>query len=124
MSRAGRAGSPRSSAIAPCLLLIALVSAREARPAPLFTASYISYDTGGRPFGVATADLNHDGFADFVVSNQVTNSLTVLLGAGDGTVVARGDFAAGNSPISTALGDLNGDKIPDAIVADLGSDSM
>ena len=31
---------------------------------PLFTAPYMSFGAGGRPFAVATADMNRDGFPD------------------------------------------------------------
>ena len=91
---------------------------------PLFTAPYMSFGAGGRPFAVASADMNRDGFPDLVVANQTTSSVTVLLGFGDGTLAARGDFFAGVSPISVAIADLNHDTKPDVVVANLDGNTV
>ena len=98
--------------------------ATAAHAVPLFATAYLSFDTGGRPFSVATGDLNHDGLSDLVVANQSTSSLTVLLGAGDGTLPVRADFLTGTSPISVALADLNGDGKLDAVTANLDANTV
>jgi hypothetical protein len=41
----------------------------------------------------------------------------VLLNAGDGRFLSRRDYATGSSPISVAIGDLNGDGKPDLVIA-------
>ncbi|MCW8141814.1 MAG: VCBS repeat-containing protein, partial [Planctomycetota bacterium] len=50
-----------------------------------------------------------------------STDVAVLLGNGDGTFAAATAFAAGSSPSSVAIGDLNGDGRPDLAVANLNS---
>jgi len=45
----------------------------------------------------------------------------VLLGNGDGSFQPAQDFVVGSSPISVAVGDFNGDGVPDLVVANLFS---
>ena len=88
-------------------------------------------DTGNSPQAVAIADLDGDGFLDLVIGNYVDGTVTVYLGQGDGTFLAHGDFpvssipfntttGAGQTPSFLAIGDCNGDGIPDLAVADWG----
>jgi hypothetical protein len=46
------------------------------------------------------------------------------LGRGDGTFQAAVSYAAGSAPYSVAVGDFNGDGIPDLAVANVGSDNV
>ena len=70
--------------------------------------------------GFATADLNGDGSLDLAVANNTGNSITVLLGNGDGTLntTTTATYAAGNGPTSIAVADYNGDGILDLAVTD------
>ncbi len=64
------------------------------------------------PRGVAVADLNGDGKLDVVVANHngaLNNTVSVLLGNGDGTLQAAHDFTADAGPMSVVLADFNGD---------------
>src|SRR5207247_4337480 len=69
------------------------------------------FATGVSPQSVAIGDLNGDGRADLVTANAGYrgNTVSVLLGNGDGTFGANSEFATGDSPQSVAIGDLNGD---------------
>jgi len=71
----------------------------------------------------ATADLNHDGILDMVVTEIPTYgdpSLEILLGNGDGSFRLNGSYYAGISPTGAALGDFNHDGNPDlAVVSQL-----
>ncbi len=77
--------------------------------------------TGASPDAVAAADLNGDGILDLVAANGAANTVSVLLGKGDGTFLAHLDFAAGSEPRDVAIGDLNGDGNLDLAVADFGA---
>jgi hypothetical protein len=70
------------------------------------------------------ADVNHNGRPDLLVANAGSNSVSVLLGNGNGTFAAAQNFATGTSPEAVAVADLNGDGKPDLIVANDGSSSV
>jgi hypothetical protein len=76
---------------------------------------------GSYPCSVAVADLNGDGIPDIVVANQSSNTVSVLLGNGDGTFQTEQTFSVGAYPASVAVADLNGDGKPDLVVANRGS---
>ena len=43
--------------------------------------------------------------------------MSVLIGNGDGTFQTQQRFGAGDGPFSVAIGDLDGDGVPDLAVA-------
>lgn len=78
--------------------------------------------TGNNPTAVAVGDFNGDGIADLAVANSSDDTVSVLLGNGDGTFTPKGPSPAspndtGDSPISIAVADFNGDGVPDLAVA-------
>ncbi len=82
---------------------------------PLFPDSF--------PFSVVVADFNSDGFADIVVTNTFATFL--VLGNGDGTFAKPVELDFGPHARFVALGDFNGDKIPDvAVTKGHGTDSL
>jgi hypothetical protein len=104
------------------LLLLALTAAAHAEP--LFSAPFLSFDAGARPQSVAIADLNADGRPDMAVANASSNTVSVLLGNGDGTFGARTEFGTGSGPRSVAIADLNADGRPDLSVADSDTNTI
>ncbi len=76
-----------------------------------------NYSTGQKPIAASVGDLTDDGKTDIVVANFGGNSVSVLLGNGNGTFQQQHTFATGASPVSTALGDLTGDGKTDIVVA-------
>jgi hypothetical protein len=76
-------------------------------PAVAFSKS--DFATGASPSSVVTADFNGDGKLDLAVTNFVANTVSVLLGNGDGSFRARVDYATGGGPDSVVARDFSGD---------------
>src|SRR5947207_1634408 len=53
------------------------------------------YPVGAGPYSVAAGDLNGDNRLDLVVANSLANSVSVLLGNGDGTFQLAENFGVG-----------------------------
>jgi VCBS repeat protein len=75
------------------------------------------------PAAVTIADVNGDGNGDVVVTNYESSDVIVMLGNGDGTLqTSTGGsvgYATGGYPFDAAIVmDLNGDTLPDILVAD------
>jgi FG-GAP-like repeat/Abnormal spindle-like microcephaly-assoc'd, ASPM-SPD-2-Hydin len=100
-------------------LLISLTS-------PAFCQTYIfgraDFSTGVGPQSAIVADFNGDGKPDIAVANSGDNTVSVLLGKGDGTFGPKIDFATGRTPGSLIAGHFNGDGKLDLAVAN-SSDS-
>jgi len=94
-----------------------------------FTATATSPATGDAPESITVGDFNGDGIPDMAAANVCGNdpscqslagTVTILLGNGDGTFTASPSSpATGVDPDSIAVGDFNGDGIPDLAVANL-----
>ena len=97
----------------------------------------IAYRTGAGPDTVAIGDVNGDGKTDVVSANGSTDpngdldwldSVSVLLGNGDGTLRPKRDYRVrdpnsdGRDFVTVRIGDVNGDRKPDLVTADLGED--
>lgn len=74
----------------------------------------------GAPAGsafVVTGDFNRDGKLDLAITNFNANTLSVLLGNGDGTFGPLfASYATGINPTAIAVGDFNRDNIVDLAV--------
>jgi len=88
-----------------------------ATPSAAFSAP-VSVPVGKNPIVVAVADFNQDGHPDLAVANYDTtagssDSVSVLLNTGNGTFAPAQNYQADTGTIAVAVGDFNGDGIPD-----------
>ena len=93
-------------------------------PALAQTVSFepaLTFNVGASPQVVAVGDFNGDGRQDLAVANSGSNTVSVLLGNGDGTFQPAQDFPVGRGPTSVAVGDFNRDGILDLVTTNLGS---
>ena len=75
----------------------------------------VTYAAGRRPAEARILDVNGDGKPDLVVENYNSDTLSVMLGNGDGTLQTKVDYATGDGPWSMAVGDVNGDGKADVV---------
>ena len=79
---------------------------------------------GTHPYGVATGDFNGDGYPDVVVENYNSNTVTVLLGLGNGSFQPGVSYAVGSLPERVLVADFDGDGNLDLVVANTGSGTV
>jgi|GEM_PF-4669412 len=102
-----------------CVLLLLLAAAAfgGVASARALDFDHSEYAVGQSPRGVALGDLDKDGDLDLVTANWSPDTVSVLLGDGDGGFDTRTDFAAGSGPVAVALGDLDKDGAVDVVTA-------
>ncbi|HUO25660.1 MAG TPA: FG-GAP-like repeat-containing protein [Candidatus Aquilonibacter sp.] len=84
----------------------------------------VAYGAGAFPTGIAAGDFNNDGKMDLAVSNGNGNSISVLLGNGDGTFQSQASVGTGNIPYSVIVDDFNGDQKMDLVAANSGGNTV
>jgi hypothetical protein len=95
----------------------------ERRIVPSFTSGG-TFSAGTKPLGVVVADVNRDGHPDLITANSASNSVSVLLGNGNGTFKAATNFSTGATPYAVAVADVNSDGKLDLLVANEGSNTV
>jgi hypothetical protein len=73
---------------------------------------------------MAVADIDGDGKGDLIIANSLTNSMSVMLGNGDGTFQNQQPFAVGVAPFKGVVADVNGDGKPDLVMVNAGTDTV
>jgi hypothetical protein len=86
-----------------------------------FLPSEIDSPVGKGPVALAAADFNGDSMMDLAVVNSLDDTVSILLGNGDGTFQPQLTFATGSNPADIAVGDFNRDGKLDLAIANFGS---
>ncbi|MDV3002734.1 MAG: hypothetical protein N5P05_004389 (plasmid) [Chroococcopsis gigantea SAG 12.99] len=79
---------------------------------------------GNGPGSVILKDMNGDSKLDILVTNQFDNTVSLLLGNGDGTFGGEREFLVGSRPRALFVGDFNGDSKLDFITANSWSNDL
>jgi FG-GAP-like repeat/FG-GAP repeat len=72
---------------------------------------------GISPFSVFAGDFNGDGKLDLAVTNEGSNTVSILLGDGTGSFTLASSPSTGRLPLGVAAGDFNADGKPDLAVS-------
>lgn len=91
MKATDRARLPEIIRAVPFCLLLTLLTATSASAQSLNFAPPVSYPAG-TPYVVTSGDFNGDGKADLVAGDVTSNDLVMLLGNGDGTLMAPATY--------------------------------
>jgi FG-GAP-like repeat/RTX calcium-binding nonapeptide repeat (4 copies) len=94
-------------------------------------AEAVSVGTGPycAPVSVTIADVNADGIPDLVTADgnfnyAIGNTVSVMLGNGDGTFGPPQSFTVGNQPSGVAALDVNGDGLDDIVTSNAYDGSL
>lgn len=85
---------------------------------------FANYPVGKGPTSIKTGDFNRDGFTDLITSNIRGNSLSILMGKGDGSFGTQTSMFACLEPRNLAVERLNDDGFQDVAVACSGSNEV
>jgi len=101
------------------LLLLGMVGCptREDYTPPDLIYHYKDFKVGKNPTSIRASDFNGDGFTDLVTTNIQGNSLSLLLGTGDGGFESQKIITACQEPRNVAVDDFNLDHFADLVVA-------
>ena len=89
-------------------------------------AAKVDYAVGTGPHSVTAADLNGDGKPELITANQGNNTISILTNTTTSGAIVTGSFATqfilpsnGESPYYVTAANIDGDNMPDLVVANL-----
>ena len=114
------------TAILSCFMGISLLSCSKTDPytPPDLFYYYESYKVGKNPTTITTGDFNHDTFTDLITTNISSNTLSILLGNGDGSFHEQTQIKVCQEPRTLAMADFNHDTHADIVLACSGGDEI
>ncbi|MEM8996279.1 MAG: FG-GAP-like repeat-containing protein, partial [Acidobacteriota bacterium] len=89
-----------------------------------FGAMLTPTGVGGTPSPSEPSDFNADGHVDVAIANITGDSVSILLGAGDGTFPSHQEIPTGDAPRGIAVLDVDGDGDTDVVNTNFGSSSL
>lgn len=84
----------------------------------------VDYSVGDGPNTIINADLDGDGDFDLAVTNQWSNTISILFNNGDGSFAADIQYMTGNRPLGIAAADFDSDGDLDLVTANYNSNNM
>lgn len=99
-------------------------SNREAYVPPDLLYLFATYKVGKNPTAIQAGDFNQDGFSDLVTSNISANTLSLLIGNGDGSFQPQVSIHVCQEPRNLLVQDFSGDQHEDLAVACSGSNEV
>ncbi|MGL1885508.1 MAG: FG-GAP-like repeat-containing protein [Reichenbachiella sp.] len=83
-------------------------------------------ETGTNPRAVSIGDLDCDGRLDVAVVNHDSKTVSLFLNTSTESITfeSRVDYPTGTNPFSISIGDLDGDKKVDLVIANLEENSI
>ncbi len=94
------------------------------QPAQTVANGNFGFVNEGQPQNMAVGDFTGDGRLDLAVLNFSDNTVSVLLGNGDGTFQPQVTYAVGTFPDSIVAGDFSGDGHLDLAVLNEGDNGL
>jgi hypothetical protein len=85
---------------------------------------FASYKVGKNPTTITPLDINQDGVTDLMTTNVSSNTLSILIGNGDGTFHDQIQLHVCQEPRALATGAFNADPYPDIVLACAGGDQI
>ncbi len=79
------------------------------------------FPVGTNPTSVTAGDFDGDGLTDLLTTNISSDSLSLLIGNGDGTFREKTTLKLGNMPRAAVASDYDGDGLVDLALANAGS---
>lgn len=109
-----------------CLMASSLLSCSKTDPytPPDLFYYYASYKVGKNPTTITTGDFNHDTFTDLITTNISSNTLSILLGNGDGSFHDQTQIKVCQEPRTLVMADFNHDTHADLVLACSGGDEI
>ena len=122
LTRGRRLGSLVTVTLA--LLVVAACSKQDPYVPPDLFYYFASYKVGKNPTTITPIDINQDGVTDLLTTNVSSNTLSILIGNGDGTFHDQVQLHVCQEPRSLAMGLFNADQYPDIALACAGGDEI